>query len=164
MKTIIVCLCLSLSSCISYHIVEKDVFYPRSIARLDQRLALEDVYLTTSDSIHLNAWFVKHPHAEGTMLYFGGNGFSLWNRVTSDVINTLSGFNMNVLLIDYRENDTVTPPEMGKKLSEAAPSANKRYVVIAKGEHSDLFFTNDGRRERYLQVVSEFVTSVTRRQ
>ena len=91
-----------LSSCISYHITEKDLFNSNKVSKLNEGLLLKEIYFETSDSVKLCGWFIKNDKAKGTFLYFGGNGFYLWNRLTPDVINTLTSFNMNLFLIDYR--------------------------------------------------------------
>jgi pimeloyl-ACP methyl ester carboxylesterase len=116
-KLFFLMLCFSLSSCISYRIAEKEIFHPRKVSKLNDSLSLEEVYFTTSDSIKLNAWFVKQPHPRGTVLYFGGNGFLLFSNFTLDVINMLSYFDMNILLIDYR----------GYGRSEGTPTLNGIY-------------------------------------
>jgi dipeptidyl aminopeptidase/acylaminoacyl peptidase len=276
-KFALLILCLTLPSCISYRIAEKEIFYPRKTTKLNDGVGLEEVSIMTSDSIKLSAWFIKQPHPRGTILYFGGNGFLLFSNYALNVINTLSQFDMNLLLIDYRgyggsegtptlngmyedgrsaykylcsrpdvdtsriiiyghsigtlvaaktgcsqspagvilegvlsnaldmkdavqsklpwylrwflrldadssvlaidniqqvqhlakpllivvgENDDLTPPGMGQKVYNAAASSQKRIEVIPKGEHSDLYFTDDGRREMYLKVVSKFLNDI----
>ncbi len=91
-----------LSSCISFHISEKDLFNNRKISELNNDISLEENKIITSDNVKLHTWFVKHNNARGTFIYFGGDGFSLWNRLTPDVINILTQFKMNLMLIDYR--------------------------------------------------------------
>jgi fermentation-respiration switch protein FrsA (DUF1100 family) len=227
----------------------------------------------------LNGWFIKQDSARGTFLYFGGNGFSVWNRSTSDVINLFAGLKMNLMLIDYRgygrsegnptiagiyedgksayaylrtrrdidstriiiyghsigtfvasrvgctysvagvvlegaisntkemsdvalkerapwylrwlvkisadsvvlsmdnikqmssitkpllvvtgEKDNVAPPEMGRKVYEAASSPIKHFEIIPHGEHKDLYFTNvDGRRDYYIKVLSTYLDDI----
>jgi uncharacterized protein len=280
MKLILVFLfpVLTLLSCISYHITEKDLFYPRKVAKLDQSLQLEEVYFTTTDSVQINGWFIKQPHPQGTILFLGGDGFYLWEGYIFDVINTLSSFKMNILFIDYRgydrsggiptihgifedsesayrylcsrsdvdstqiivyghsfgsfvavhvgssfpvagvvlegaisntsdmkdiylktnapwyvrwlvnvdadsvvlslnnltqihhlsmpvlvitgSNDQIAPPEMGKKVYDSASSTVKQFEIIPNGQHNDLYLTADGRREKYLAVVSKFLDEV----
>jgi hypothetical protein len=110
MKQILIFLFLlfTFSCCIDYHITEKNLFYPRKVAKLDSKLQLEEVNFTTSDSVQINGWFIKQPHPEGTILFFGGNGFYIWSSYIFDIINTLSIFKMNILLIDYRGYDRST--------------------------------------------------------
>jgi hypothetical protein len=276
-KLLFLMLCFSLSSCISYRVAEKELFYPRKVSKLNNNLSLEEVYFMTSDSIKLSGWFIKQHNPKGTILYFGGNGFQLFSNIAFNIINTLSIFDMNMLLIDYRgygrsegtptlqgiyedgraayryvcsrpdvdssriilyghslgtlvaartgcsqpaagvilegaisnaiemkevvksnapwyvrwfvkldadssvltidniqqvqhltkpllivvgENDNITPPEMGQKVCNAAASSNKRFEIISKGEHNDLYFTNDGRRDSYIKVVSTFLNGI----
>lgn len=91
-----------LSSCISYRITEKDLFHINKVSRLNKSDTLQEVYFTTEDSVQLYGWFIKNNNAKGTFLYFGGNGFFLANPLTLDVVNTLTNFNMNLFIFDYR--------------------------------------------------------------
>ncbi len=104
MKTlpVVFSLCIILTSCISYHITEDDLFYNNKVSRLNDDLNLEEIYFKTIDNVELCGWFVKNQNANGTILYLGGNGFYLWTRHTPDIINTLTSLNMNLMLIDYR--------------------------------------------------------------
>jgi hypothetical protein len=99
---LIIILSIFLSSCISYYITEKDLFKINRVSKLNENVRLEEVYLNTNDSINIYGWFIKHKEAKGTFLYFGGDGFYLWNRLTPDVINVLTNNKMNLMLIDYR--------------------------------------------------------------
>ena len=93
---------LSFSSCISRKIVEQDIFFPVKLTNLSGPLQLEEANFMTADGLQINAWFVKHPKARGTIIYCGGNGFNLHHHLTNQIINTLTRFNMNILLFDYR--------------------------------------------------------------
>ena len=106
-----------LSSCISYHISESDIFNPRKVSKLNKDVIIENVEFTTSDDIKISGRFAKVKNAKGTILYFGGNGFSLWNRSTNDVINFFTNLQMNLMLIDYR----------GYGLSEGSPTIQGIY-------------------------------------
>jgi fermentation-respiration switch protein FrsA (DUF1100 family) len=64
------------------------------------------------------------------------------------------------LLIVVGENDIITPPEMGKEVYTAAASTNKWFEIIPKGDHDDLYFSNDGRRDSYKKVVSKFIDGI----
>jgi uncharacterized protein len=275
----ILTLSLILSSCISYHVTEKDLFKINKVSRLNKDIHLEEVYFSSTDSVNLYGWFIKHNNARGTILYFGGDGFYLWNRLTPDVVNVLTSLKMNLMLIDYRgygrsegsptiqgiyndgistykylcsrgdvdstqiivyghslgtfvatslgntypvagavlegvisntsemrdvalknnapwylrwlvnidadsavmsldnikqvnhlncpllvvtgEKDNIAPPEMGKKVFEAAHSSNKRLEIIPNGEHKDLYFSNeDGRRDFYIKALSKYLNDV----
>lgn len=91
-----------LTSCISYYITENDLFHPSKVSELNKDLTLEEVYFNTKDNIKLYGWFIKHENARGTILYMGGNGYYIWTRLTPDMINMLTSFDMNLMLIDYR--------------------------------------------------------------
>ena len=104
MKQAAVLIVMSLlgTSCVSIHITEKDIFNPNKVSKLNNNLRIEDVYFSTADSVRLNGWFIRQDSSRGTLLYFGGNGFSLWNRSTSDVINLFADLRLNLMIIDYR--------------------------------------------------------------
>lgn len=91
-----------LSSCISHHISERDIFQPKKVSKLNVGVVTEDVEFKTSDNIMISGRFAKVEDAKGTILYFGGDGFSIWNRLTIDVINLFTSHQMNLLIIDYR--------------------------------------------------------------
>lgn len=81
------------------------IFFPNQkidATPADINLPFEDLYLTTKDNVTINAWFVPHPQAKATLLWFHGNGGNLSNR-----IDQLQMFHallpVNILMIDYRE-------------------------------------------------------------
>jgi fermentation-respiration switch protein FrsA (DUF1100 family) len=99
---IIIIPALLLSSCISFHVTEKDLFNVNKVSRLNSDIKTEEVYFNTTDSVELYGWFVRCNNARGTFLYFGGDGYYIWNRFTPDIINALTSLKMNLMLIDYR--------------------------------------------------------------
>jgi uncharacterized protein len=64
------------------------------------------------------------------------------------------------LLVVVGGNDIITPPEMGRRVYTAAASSNKRFEIIPMGDHDDLYFSNDGRRDLYIKVVSSFIDTI----
>jgi fermentation-respiration switch protein FrsA (DUF1100 family) len=64
------------------------------------------------------------------------------------------------LLIVTGENDQLAPPGMGKKIYDSSASTLKRFEIIPNGEHDDLYFTPDVRKEKYVTVVSKFLDDV----
>ena len=64
-------------------------------------VTLENVFFPAAgDSVQLNAWYLTQPEAQGTILFFGGNGFYLVQ--SRGYIEALTGFPVNVLMMDYR--------------------------------------------------------------
>ncbi|MGI9174445.1 MAG: alpha/beta hydrolase [Rhodothermales bacterium] len=64
-------------------------------------VTLENVFFPAAgDSVQLNAWYFTQPEAQGTILFFGGNGFYLVQ--SRGYIEALTGFPVNVLMMDYR--------------------------------------------------------------
>lgn len=106
-----------LSSCIPYHFSESDIFRARKVSKLNEGVVIKAVKFKTSDDIEISGRFAKVKNAKGTILYFGGNGFSLRNRSTNDVINFFTNLQINLMLIDYR----------GYGLSEGSPTIQGIY-------------------------------------
>ena len=73
----------------------------------------EDVTLTCSDSVKVHGWYVTHPKARVTLLWFHGNGGNIEHR--RDMLLNLRDLPANVLLIDYRGygKSGGTPDETG---------------------------------------------------
>lgn len=66
----------------------------------DMGLKYEDIDLTTSDKVKLNAWFVPANDAKYTVLFCHGNGGNISHRL--DIIALYNALNMNVFIFDYR--------------------------------------------------------------
>jgi len=70
----------------------------------------EDVFLAASDGVKVHGWFLAHPDAKVSLLFFHGNAGNLEDRRST--IRQLRESPANVLAIDYR----------GYGRSEGAPS------------------------------------------
>jgi len=73
----------------------------------------EDVWLTAADGVKIHGWYLKHPHAMGTILHLHGNAGNLEDR--RDLVRNLCALGVNVLAIDYRGygKSEGTPNEQG---------------------------------------------------
>ncbi len=60
----------------------------------------DDVFLTTSDGVRIHGWYVSHPEARVTLLWFHGNAGNLEDR--RGMLSGLRDLGTNVLAIDYR--------------------------------------------------------------
>ncbi len=60
----------------------------------------EDVFLETSDGVRIHGWYVTHPKAAVTLLWFHGNAGNLEDR--RGLLRDLRDLPANVLVIDYR--------------------------------------------------------------
>src|SRR5438874_1380321 len=79
------------------------VFFPGTIIQTtpDQMgLAYEDLYLTTSDGIKINAWFVKKSSQAPTIIFAHGNAGTMGERVPK--LKFFHDLGLNVLIFDYR--------------------------------------------------------------
>lgn len=63
-------------------------------------LDFEDVYFSTEDGLKLNGWFIKHPQAKSTLLYFHGNAGNISHRL--EKIHMLHELGLNIFIMDYR--------------------------------------------------------------
>lgn len=66
----------------------------------DVGLSFEQVKLTTSDGVTIAAWYVPHPQAKATILFFHGNAGNMSDRLFDLKQFNRAGYNM--LMIDYR--------------------------------------------------------------
>ncbi len=78
-------------------------FFPHSTLEQtpkDWGLEYEDVYLKTEDDVRLHAWYIPHPEATQTLLFFHGNAGNISHRRTS--LEIFHRLGLNVLIISYR--------------------------------------------------------------
>jgi fermentation-respiration switch protein FrsA (DUF1100 family) len=96
------------------------IFYPSAIIEGTPRqtgLEFEDIYFTTRDGVRLNGWFVPHPDARSTLIWFHGNAGNIGHRVENlKFLHEL--VKVNVFIFDYR----------GYGRSEGSPSEEGTYL------------------------------------
>lgn len=63
-------------------------------------LRYEDVWLTTSDGVRLNGWFIPCPGSRRGILFFHGNAGNISHRLQT--IRIFHDLGLNTLIIDYR--------------------------------------------------------------
>lgn len=125
---------LFLSACTTIHIKEQDVFDVKRTIHLDafnnMPYEAEEIQITTPDSIKLQAWFIDHPNAEKTVLYFGGNGFVI--ESSYQIITSILKQNVDLLVFNYRGygRNNGTPGIEGIKTDALAAYD---YLVSEKG-------------------------------
>ncbi len=66
----------------------------------DVGLNFEDIYLTSEDGVKINGWFIRHPQAKSTFLYFHGNAGNMTHRL--EKIQMFHKLGLNIFIIDYR--------------------------------------------------------------
>ena len=82
---------------------EKMVFFPgKRIGDTPEDVGLhyEDVYLVTNDNIKIHGWYIPHPDAKATLLFFHGNAGNISHRIES--ISIFYDIGLSVFIIDYR--------------------------------------------------------------
>ncbi len=68
----------------------------------DAGLAYEDVFFRTTDGVRLHAWWVPHPRAIATWLWFHGNAGNISHRLENLAL-LHQAVPVSVFLFDYRE-------------------------------------------------------------
>jgi cephalosporin-C deacetylase-like acetyl esterase len=80
------------------------IFHPSTeILRTSRDVGLEyqDIYFTTADNVRLNGWFVPHPQASVTMIWFHGNAGNIADRVDNiKLLHDKTG--IGIFIFDYR--------------------------------------------------------------
>lgn len=83
---------------------EKFIFYPSPKIEqtpADVGLPFDDIFFTSDDGVRLNGWFVPHPGAGLTLLWFHGNAGNISHRVEN--IRLLHDkVEINIFIFDYR--------------------------------------------------------------
>lgn len=83
---------------------EKFIFFPSAAINQTPRqigLVFDDVTFTAVDGVRLNGWFVPHPGANITFLWFHGNAGNISDRLEN--IRLLHDrIKMNIFIFDYR--------------------------------------------------------------
>ena len=95
-------LCVGLFVLVKY-LEHTAVFFPgRSMDSTPAQAGMpyEDLYLTTSDGVKINAWLVKSSPLASTILFAHGNAGTMSDRVMK--IKFFHDFGLNVLVFDYR--------------------------------------------------------------
>ncbi len=105
-----------LLSLLIYFFQPNFIFFPhKDIEATPEFISLdyEDLILTTSDGIEINAWWIPNPNARATLLFLHGNAGNISHRL--DSINIFYQLGLSVLIIDYRGygKSTGKPSEQG---------------------------------------------------
>jgi len=85
-----------------YTIDESVLFQPVKLERLSGNYKFNDVYYTVEDSITINGWYLTKENSDAIILLLHGNARNLYSFPWPNIINTLSGLNVDVFAIDYR--------------------------------------------------------------
>jgi fermentation-respiration switch protein FrsA (DUF1100 family) len=60
----------------------------------------ENVFITTSDGVNINGWYINCEDSRGTVLFFHGNAGNISNR--ADSIRIFNSLGMSVFIVSYR--------------------------------------------------------------
>ena len=93
-----------LTTCTTIEFQEQDIFdIKRTIGPeyfSQSGLELEQVAFETEKDMPLNGWFIRHPSARGTVLFYGGNGFL--KETAHWIIKSITNQQMNLFIFNYR--------------------------------------------------------------
>ena len=80
------------------------IFHPTTeIVRTPRDVGLDyrDLYFTTLDNVRLNGWFIPHPQASATMIWFHGNAGNIGDRVNNiKLLHDKAA--IDIFIFDYR--------------------------------------------------------------
>lgn len=95
---------LGFIGCTTIRIEEGDAFDAKRSVTLEllesRKIPVEEIWFRTGDDVELRGWFLKHPEARGTVLYYGGNGYLL--AISYKMLMANYNQKMNVFSFDYR--------------------------------------------------------------
>jgi uncharacterized protein len=119
-------------SLLIYFFQPKLIYFPhKEVEVTPEYLSLdyEELTLTTSDDVELNAWWIPNPDARATLLFLHGNAGNISHRL--DSIDIFYKLGLSVLIIDYRGygKSTGKPSEQGT-YTDAETAYN--YLIEAK--------------------------------
>ena len=105
-------------SIVLYSLQASLIYYPDPILVATPEaigLPYQDVYLRSEDGVRLHGWYLPHPKARGSLLFFHGNAGNISHRL--ETLKLFHGLGLAVLIIDYR----------GYGLSDGEPSEQGTY-------------------------------------
>lgn len=95
---------LAATACSTITIDQETVFQPKGSVTPgtfeDKTLTLTEKEIPVTDSVSLQAWYLRHPSPQATVLFFGGNGFNLVH--SRGYIDAFTRPGVNALLVNYR--------------------------------------------------------------
>lgn len=96
--------------------MDRLIFFPDPVLHqtpASAGLAFDDVFFTTEDNVRLHGWFVRHPGAVATLIWFHGNAGNISHRV-ENIKMLHERLPINIFIFDYRGYG-----QSGGKVSEA---------------------------------------------
>lgn len=107
-KALTLPLLLALAGC-TFTVDERSLLHPTPGGALSEEAvegaagvyAMSDHWITTTDGVRLSAVLLRQPGARGTVLYFGGNGFTI-ERFGAYVAGALAPLGVDILIVDHR--------------------------------------------------------------
>ena len=83
---------------------DRFIFHPDHITDRDPShvgLRFEDLFFTTQDGIRLHGWFIPHPGAGATLVWFHGNAGNISDRLLNIKL-VHDRIKINIFIFDYR--------------------------------------------------------------
>ena len=85
-------------------IEDRFIFHPDHVTDRDPShigLRFEDLFFTTQDGIRLHGWFIPHPGAGATLVWFHGNAGNISDRLLNIKL-VHDRIKINIFIFDYR--------------------------------------------------------------
>ena len=115
------------------------VFYPTQEIEVTPKewgLAYDAIDIKLSDERKITGWFLPHPEAEKTVLFFHGNGGNISHR--GDSLTIFHKLKLNVLIIDYPGYGGSEGDPSEKGLYQSATAAWQYLVINKKTNPKDI--------------------------
>lgn len=109
------------------------LFYPYKVIQAtpdNWGLSYENIQLKLNENTDITGWYVSHPEAEKTILFFHGNGGNISHR--GDTVLLLHKLKLNTLIIDYPGYGTSKGKPTEENLYQSAQVAWDYLVTVKK--------------------------------
>ena len=100
--TYVLLLGLLLSACTKVEIEERFIFMPVQLAPLGELPNSRLLDVPLAEGVTLNALHLDHPESQTTLIYFRGNGETMWNRRSYARFQQWYALGVDVFAYDYR--------------------------------------------------------------
>lgn len=124
--------------------IDRMIYHPsRSIEQTPRQAGLEfeDLYFRAADGVRLNGWFIPHPEARTTLVWFHGNAGNMGHRV-ENIQQLHHRVKVNIFIFDYRGygRSEGVPDEPGTYLDGEAALALMREKLGSAGVQTVVLF------------------------
>jgi pimeloyl-ACP methyl ester carboxylesterase len=138
MKRLFLFSIIFIQSC-SVYIGQEVLFEPNKIDDLRDYPLAQEIYIPHENTEEINSVYFNNKSSDKVVLFFHGNGGSIWNRL--ELIDTFNNIGVDLLMIDYRGYGKNKGEPDIKSLRDYAESAYKYLSKKYKKEDIILYGT-----------------------